>query len=731
MIAVELFEYVFSISSACRRRAPPVSWDHCSVSGTGFDALDPGIQHHIVNSLRWPGLRPLQNESIAPILAGEDAILLAPTAGGKTEAAVFPLLTRMQKERWSGTSVLYLCPLKALLNNLQPRVADYAAWVGRDAATWHGDVTAGQRKRIKSDRPDFLLTTPESLESMLVSESVDPQVVLGDLRAVVIDEVHAFAGDDRGWHLLAVLARLESLLGRRLQRVGMSATVGNPDELLQWLQGGTEAAGRVLNPTAGQAAAPELTVDSVGNTGNAATVIAALHRGEKRLVFVDSRRLAEELGSELRERGVTTFVSHSSLSADERRQSEQAFAEARDCVIVATSTLELGIDVGDLDRVIQINAPKSVSSFLQRLGRTGRRPDTVRNCLFLGLNEDAVLGTLGMLQCWSEGYVEPVFAPPEPRHIAAQQLLALALQTRRVPLGEWRRAWGHLPLFDEDGDEIFQYLVDEGFLEHDSGTAFIGAEAEKKFGRRHFMELLAVFTAAPEFRVFAGRQEVGSVDVSILTDTIEGPRVLLLGGRSWLVTHVDWSRRQVYVESSDLAGKAKWGNSSDGASFHLTRGARAVLLGSNPPGVTLTRRAVATLDELRTTRGWSVADDALVVTREKDEWRWWTWAGTKANRTLAAWAPDLVAPRQAFGAEFLRLHQDLTAGSISDQIKLLRLDEEAQGRLPIVDDRVLDGLKFSAALPTDLARRTLAVRDVDVDGALDCVSMRTITRIGD
>ncbi|WP_336671317.1 DEAD/DEAH box helicase [Tsukamurella sp. USMM236] len=699
------------------------------MTGTaGFDALDSGIQHHIVNSLRWPGLRPLQNHAVAPILAGEDAILLAPTAGGKTEAAVFPILTKMQRERWSGTSVLYLCPLKALLNNLQPRVAEYAAWVGRDAATWHGDVTAGQRKRIKSERPDVLLTTPESLESMLVSESVDPAVVLGELRAVVIDEVHAFAGDDRGWHLLAVLARLESLVGRRLQRIGMSATVGNPDDLLTWLQGGARTAGRVINPPARQADPPELTVDSVGNIENAATVIAALHQGEKRLVFVDSRRLAEELGSELRERGITTFVSHSSLSADERRQSEKAFAEARDCVIVATSTLELGIDVGDLDRVIQINAPKSVSSFLQRLGRTGRRPGTVRNCLFMATSDEAVLNTLGMLHCWSEGFVEPVLAPPEPRHIAAQQLLALALQTRRVPIDGWRGSWGSLPLFDHDGDEIFQYLLDEGFLEHDSGTAFIGAEAEKRFGRRHFMELLAVFTAAPEFRVFAGRQEVGSVDVSVLTDLVDGPRVLLLGGRSWQVTHVDWKRRQVYVESSTLAGKAKWGSAADGDSFALTRGARAVLLGSLPDGVTLTRRASATLSDLRETSGWSVSERGLVVAREKNEWRWWTWAGTKANRTLAAWAPDLVAPRQSFNSRYLRLHADLTAGSIADQIQLLRLDDEAQQRLPLIDDRSVEGLKFSAALPDYLARRTVAVRDMDVDGALDCASHVAVVR---
>lgn len=680
----------------------------------GFDQLDPVLQHHIVNSLGWPGLRPLQDESIAPITAGSDAILLAPTAGGKTEAAMFPLLTRMQQQRWHGISVLYLCPLKALLNNLQPRIAEYAAWMGRGAMTWHGDVGQSVRDRIKRDRPDVLLTTPESLESMLVSESVDAAEVLGGVQAVVVDEVHAFAGDDRGWHLLAVLARLESLLGRKLQRVGMSATVGNPDELLGWLQGGRTSPGRVIAPAvAGSAVVPDITVDSVGSVENAAKVIAALHAGEKRLVFVDSRRLAEELGTMLRGRGITTFVSHSSLSAAERRESEQAFAEARDCVIVATSTLELGIDVGDLDRVIQINAPRTVSSFLQRLGRTGRRPGTTRNCLFLGVTDEAVLSTLGMLQCWSTGWVEPVVATPEPRHIAAQQILASALQTRRVPLDGWQDAWGSLPLFGSDGHEIFDYLLEEGFLEHDSGTAFIGPEAEKHFGRRHFMELLAVFAAAPEFKVFAGRQEIGSVETSVLTDEIEGPRVLLLGGRSWKVTHIDWKRRQVFVENTDLQGRAKWMSLPDGASFEITRGVREVLLGAEPAGVTLTRRAVATLDDVRLQRADHVTDGAFLITRDgRDDWRWWTWAGAKANRTLAAWTPDLVPPRQRIGAESLRLHGDLSVEDIRRGLAVLRTSD-GERPLPLVDKDALKGLKFSAALPESLARRALAARIVN------------------
>ncbi|WP_030521122.1 DEAD/DEAH box helicase [Nocardia rhamnosiphila] len=695
---------------------------------TGFDRLDPALQHHIVNTLGWPGLRALQAEAVSPIINGSDAILLAPTAGGKTEAAVFPLLTRMQSERWTGISVLYICPLKALLNNLQPRLAEYAEWLGRSAMNWHGDVSQSVRGRIKRDRPDILLTTPESLESMLVSESVDAGELLSGLRAVVVDEVHAFAGDDRGWHLLAVLARLETLLGRRLQRVGMSATVGNPDQLLGWLQGGTTGPGRVIAPAVlGSAVAPEITVDSVGSVENAAKVIAALHSGEKRLVFVDSRRLAEELGAELRRREITTFVSHSSLSAAERRESEQAFAEARDCVIVATSTLELGIDVGDLDRVIQINAPRTVSSFLQRLGRTGRRPGTTRNCLFLGLTDQAVLDTLGMLQCWASGWVEPVVPTPEPRHIAAQQLLAAALQTRRVPLSGWQQAWGRLPLFDADGQEIFDHLLAGGFLEHDAGSAFIGPEAEQHFGRRHFMDLLAVFTAAPEFTVFAGRQEIGSVESSVLTDVVEGPRILLLAGRSWQVTHTDWKRRQVYVEATDIAGRAKWSSVPDGSSFAITRGIREVLLGAVPAGVTLTKRAVVSLEDQRLLRRDHVAEDSFVITRDsRDDWRWWTWAGSKVNRTLAAWATDLVPARQKITAESLRLHSDLTVSEIRSGLAELRAARG--GPPPPVDANAVRGLKFSAALPEHLARASLAARTSDPVGATTVVGEKTKIR---
>ncbi|MFG2885310.1 DEAD/DEAH box helicase [Streptomyces sp. NPDC048297] len=688
-----------------------------------LDHLHPGLIHHIVNSLGWPALRPLQEEAITPLLDGSDAVLLAPTAGGKTEAATFPLLSKMAQERWTGTSVLYVCPLKALLNNLLPRLETYTAWLGRTAALWHGDVPHTRRKRILRERPDILLTTPESLEAMLVSVNVDHRAFFSGLQAIVVDEVHAFAGDDRGWHLLAVLERLERVVERPVQRVGLSATVGNPEQLLNWLQG--SGAGK----RAAQVVAPHLReesptlpppgniqLDFVGSLTNAATVIASLHRGEKRLVFCEARRQVEELGAALRAKGVTTFLSHASLSVEERRKAEEAFAEARDCVIVSTSTLELGIDVGDLDRVIQIDAPGTVASFLQRLGRTGRRPGSVRNCLFLALDESGLLSVSALLLLWSRGWVEPVVAPPEPRHIAAQQILALCLQEHRVGDQLWKEWWGGLGPFGPSAEPILRHLVQEGYLDQDGGMLFIGPEAERRFGYRHFMDLTAVFTAAPEFTVLAGRSEIGTTDPALLTDEIAGPRRLLLAGRSWQVTHIDWSRRRCFVEPVDSGGRARWGGAGlvRAASYELARAAREVLLGADPP-VVLTRRAQTALAEARDHSAELVHTDGTVIVRggRDTNVRWWTWAGYRANATLAATLTTVADPLQRPTDAYLRLREDVTVEEWSKAVT----EATNQLCLPAVDARALNGLKFSAALPPRLAEATLAVRLADLYGA--------------
>ena len=453
-----------------------------------------------------------------------------------------------------------------------------------------GDLqTAGEaglaipvKQAIRDTPPDILLTTPESLEGMLVSVNPLGRQMLGTARVVVVDEIHAFAGDDRGWHLLAVLERLTRIAGRELQRIGLSATVGNPDALLDWATGHCAGEREVVSPAVTETKSPEVTLDYVGSLENAALVISRLHRGEKRLVFCDSRSRVEELARYLRGHGVETYLSHSSLSIDERRSAEKAFAESRNCVIVSTSTLELGIDVGDLDRVIQIDAPNSVASFLQRLGRTGRRQNSCRNCLFLATSEKALLKGAGLLELWATGFVEPILAPPLPLHIFSQQLMALTLQLKGLGLAEWRQWIGRLPPFAaidaEQVSQIVQFLRGKGILFEDSGLLGFGAEGEARFGRRHFLEILSVFSTPSMLTAFHGTRELGQVEAGFLLRVQEGnPSRIALGGQSWLVRQIEWRTHRVYVEPSAEHGRGAWIGSGQGLSHYVAGAVKRVL----------------------------------------------------------------------------------------------------------------------------------------------------------
>jgi len=680
-----------------------------------FDRLHPALQHHIVNSLGWRDLRPFQDEIIPSILEGRHLILVAPTAGGKTEAALFPVLSRMLAEGWTGLSVLYVCPIKALLNNLDARLQRYCALLGRSAALWHGDVKTSERRNILREPPDCLLTTPESIEVMLTSQNVDARGLFSGLRVVIVDEIHAFAGDDRGWHLLAVLERVTKMCGRELQRIGLSATVGNPDALMSWLAGSCQGARSVYAPAARTVAPAEVKLDFVGSVKNAAIVVSQLHRGEKRLVFVDSRSRAEELGAELRQLEVTSFVTHSSLSQDERSQAENAFANRDDCVIVATSVLELGIDVGDLDRVIQIDSPRTVAGFLQRMGRTGRRSDTSRNCLFLATREESLVQAAALVDLWREGYVEPVTPPPEPYHVLAQQLMALVLEQRGIGRGEWFARIRRVPAFAEmptkSVDELVQWMLDHSILAEDQGILGMGRAGEESYGGRNYLELLSVFLSAPHIRVLHGRQELGCVDDLTFLGKQHGGRVLLLGGKAWHVTHVDWHRRTAFVEATELRGHSRWRGPEMSLSFELCQGMRRVLAADDSRPWWSTR-ACAAIEGMRERFPWLRGEGTHVVRGEQGDLEWWTFAGTKANASLA---PSLSAE-----AMDQAKHEDLVI-RLTGEVPFQEL-ESAIGRLrrldpqlfrPVVDDRALDGLKFSACVPHRIAADMLANRAID------------------
>jgi len=685
---------------------------------SNFELLHPAVRHHVVNSLGWRSLRPFQDAVIPRLLAGEHQIVLAPTAGGKTEAAAFPILSRMLTEDWRGLSVLYVCPIKALLNNLETRLSRYCELLGRRAALRHGDTSATSRRRIVQDPPDVLLTTPESLEVMLVSSRVDEEILFGDLRAVIIDEIHAFAGDDRGWHLLAVLDRVTKLAGHPVQRIGLSATVGNPQALCDWLAGSCDGPRGVYAPaTAAPAAAADVAIDFVGSIENAATVISRLHRGEKRLVFCESRARAEAIGTELERLGTTTFVTHSSLSVSERRAAEDAFANRENCVIVATSVLELGIDVGDLDRVIQIDSPGRVAGFLQRMGRTGRRAGTTRNCLFLATTPTALVQAAALVDLWRDGFVEPVVPPAEPFHLFAQQLLTLVLQEQGLGRSAWRDWVGRMPGFavqpPEAPERVIDHMLAERILFEDQGILAIDEPGERRYGWRHYMEVMSVFLSPPLLTVVHGRTDLGHVDASsLMPKAKDRPIILSLAARSWLVRSIDWPRGLVYAEPATDPGTSRWRSNGPGLSYALCQRMRALLAddGERPGWSSRAREAIRTArDEFP----WVSVDATTMVGARQRDLKWWTFAGRAANAGLAAAIGRRIAGSATFDNFSVTIEDGQESDSLADILASLPglADEEF---LPVIDTDAVNALKFADCLPRDMATRMLQLRSSDI-----------------
>lgn len=669
---------------------------------SAFERLHPAVRYHVVNSLGWSSLRPTQLDAIGPIQRGDHALLLAPTAGGKTEAAIIPVLSRMSIEGWGGLSVLYVCPIKALLNNLEPRLSRYAGLLGRKVEIWHGDIAATRKKRALADPPDIVLTTPESIEGMLISRSVDQAAWLGGVRAVIVDELHAIASDDRGWHLRSVLSRLSNYCRTPPQRIGLSATVSNPQALLDWLA--PTGARQVIGASSVSTDA-SVTVDHVSTIENAALVISRLHAGEKRLVFCDSRAAAERLGAGLREQGIRTFVSHASLSAAERRQSEAAFGEERDCVIVATSTLELGIDVGDLDRVIQLDAPRTVSSFLQRMGRTGRRAGAQRNCLFLTTKPLGLLTAAGICRLWSEQYVEPVSPPELPWHVVAQQGLLAVVEARQGLLWEdcVRTLAAAFPELSATGiGTLLDHLCRTGWLAGGRALPLTpGPLLEKTYGRSHYRDLMATFSGGDLLVARHGITDVGLLDPSLFSGQEEGLPKVLLAGHVWQVTSVDWKKRIAHLLPAEGGGKAQWMGTGPGMSAALADAIRRVLMDGQLGAATLSRRAAAALDEL--SNEIPAGDQPQTQELAAGRFRLWTFAGSRENRRLALAESAIGAEKSDALAIDYRTDPRQRPEGRGESVGALRLPSTEVQRLSRV-------IKFHEVLPDDQLEALVTAR---------------------
>jgi ATP-dependent Lhr-like helicase len=572
------------------------------------------------------------------ILAGHNAVVLAPTAGGKTEAAIFPVLVQLMERPVASVGALYIAPIKALLNNQEGRLGTYTEMVGLRRFVWHGDASPTERRKFAEEPAELLMTTPESLEVMLLSSWVPVARLFADLRVVIIDEIHAMAGTDRGAHLMSVLERLARFTTNDVQRIGLSATVGNPAEILEWLCGSSKRDGLVVDPpkVPSKRAVGVLLREDVTSIAQEAGVVA---RGKKSLLFCQSRAVTEGVAQRLRGQGTDVFVHHSSVSLEERQAAEDRFHHGKDACIVCTSTLELGIDVGDLDLVLQSNAPSTVSSFLQRMGRTGRRAGQVANTTFLCDSAGSMLQAIALVELARDQWIEPVRPLTRCWPVLVHQLFAMALQFGGVTA---EMAWEQLSRVPDfrgirrnEFDALLAHMTAEDYLFLADGQYSLGEKGERQFGKKNFMELYAVFSSPQLYRVKStSDREIGSLEQGFVDQLVESMSSFLLGGRAWTVDQISHPERIVRVHEAPKGKMPKWGGFIPQIlSYELCQKVKAVLTSTDdyPYLDDLGRGA---LKEQREDLGELLRRTGDAIQIDDGGAHLWTFAGGRINYTL-------------------------------------------------------------------------------------------------
>ncbi|HEY9770527.1 MAG TPA: helicase-related protein [Coleofasciculaceae cyanobacterium] len=529
-------------------------------------------------------------------------------------------------------------PIKALLNNQAERLKTYTEMVGLRRFVWHGDIKASEKKASLKEPAHILMTTPESLEVMLLSSKVPHAKLFADLRTVIVDEIHALAGSDRGTHLISVFERLFRCTQNDVQRIGLSATVGNPQDILQWLQGTSQRQGCIIDPPH-VPSKKDLRIYYQETTRAIAQQASQIAQGQKSLFFCQSRSLAEKIAEQMQDRDIDVFVHHSSVSAEERTTAEERFHRGGNTSIVCTSTLELGIDVGDLDLVLQANAPTTVSSFLQRLGRTGRRSGQRANTTFFCEDTETVLQAIALVELAKKGWVESVSINNRVWSVLVHQILALTLQFGAISADQ---CWQQLSVISDfsgishaEFEHLIAHMVRENFLFLSQGLLSIADKTEKTFGRRNFREIYAVFSSPQLYKVATETDYViGSLEQNFVDKLVEEMSSFLLSGKAWIVNYINHQDRTVKVIPAPRGKQPTWGGFIPQLlSFEVCQQIQELLVKRDRIPY-IDEKSQLSLNEWRKELSPVLDCAGINISIEGERVLWWTFAGGQINHTL-------------------------------------------------------------------------------------------------
>ncbi len=634
-----------------------------SKEAASLSSLSPRIAE-LVQERGWTRLTEIQERAIAPIMKGDNVVIVAPTGYGKTEAALLPVLSRMVEEGAKPVALLYITPLRALINDIYKRIEWWASRLGFIVARKHGDVPHSERARRLRKVPHILVTTPESLEIDL-DWATRFREHYRNLRWVIIDEAHEIVSNKRGAQLAVLLERFRRIAGD-FQTIMLSATIGDPLIAGRAFTGGSRRPLSVVSVTAKKEI--RITVDSIRAPSTSFWRQAAKkllsHMEPLTLVFVNSKYIAETLHREIEKLGAQgVIVHHASISAEERHRIETMAKEGKLNMIIATKTLELGIDIGSVKKVILFRPTGLVSSLIQRLGRSGHSLKGVIRGVIIATDEIELIEALAEARLAVEGKVEAPRLPHKPLDIAARALLGMALAgmyTVDEAYDILRNVYYFHDLSREEFSRLVEYLRSRKMIKiTEKGKLGISSQfykiwrfniGESRFSWwvRNFSEFFTTMGEKKSYLVkTTNGKTIGELDSDYVLHVLRVGHVLRLGGRNWQVVSIDEHNNRVVVVETDreVSSVPFWRGRGPEASELVLEEIERVIEEIHegkpklPSNVELTGDALTTLEEVigevRKYKYPRPASDRIIIERIGDDVIYTTIASTKALRTLA------------------------------------------------------------------------------------------------
>lgn len=697
-----------------------------------FELLSEPVRRYVKDK-RWEGLRPIQVAAITKIMGSNDNYILASkTASGKTEAAFLPILSKIKKGTAS-VQVLYISPLIALINDQFIRVEDLCTHLDIKVTKWHGEANRTAKEHLIKDPDGVVLITPESIEAMLINRPYYVKTLFNHLQYIIIDEIHSFIGTDRGMQLKSLLHRLQQSASCQPSIIGLSATIGREN-----FQRAKEMTGRpeettVLIDKAAKKIVSRFHYFESSATGLSLDLLKDLYKNtydKKVLVFPNSRGRAEEVAVKLKRiaekvGGHSSYFSHHSSVDKELRESIEYFAKNnkhQPFLISCTSTLELGIDIGSVEKVVQLDATHSIASLIQRVGRSGRRDDDESVLLLYSTHPWSLLQSLACWLLYKDAFIEPTYFCEKPFDILVHQILSLVKEKQGLGISalnkEFAENFAFKGISGEEFDKIIQHLLHCDLLEKLGAELIIGIEGEKVANTKDFY---TVFTTEPNFKVIHAGKTIGEIPLSPQIIVNEN---MLLAARIWKIADIDYRAKKIFVTPTNDGRPPIFGG--DGGNVHVRIRIKMLeVLLSESDYAELDKSCREEIHKLRLDfSGFNIEDlegDRPVIIKERTT-NYYTFTGSKINRTIH-FIMSLAGIQVSLSDASSCLHIDIdngytwkTADPIFEEI-YADIDFHLENTL-VEKPSILNFSKWGYLLPKLYQVKILKSRYFDFEGAM-------------